>query len=178
MNIEKHLNKEEEIELIIDKKKSFPFVVEDFFKLFLLFFSVFIINQISYDLERFHIEVGLIDIVPISFISIIWIVIIVNFHRRYTIAYKWKYIITNQRLIIINNKNSIKHSFVFKAFPNLTFEENAYGNGFIIIGEKEPVFMDYQIRINLSENDIKLYNIKNVKSIYNILKQKIENNTI
>ena len=84
----------------------------------------------------------------------------------------------------MNHKNSIENSFFYNNFPTIEYEENAYGNGCIIIGEKESLFAEsksltnYRVGVNFSEDDIILYNIENVKNVYNILKTKITNYTI
>ncbi|MGE8342533.1 MAG: hypothetical protein ACN6OI_15995 [Flavobacterium sp.] len=167
-----NLNPDEHIDFSIQKKRYFPFRLEDLLKLVIFVMFSFFIYQIFYDMERFNTKFSMHDLIPILMFSTVFIIVGVNFYKRFLVAYKWEYIVTNQRLIIKNHKNLIEHSFCFNCFPSLSFEENAYGNGFLIIGKKEPVFLE-SARINLSENDIVLYNIVKVKEIYSILKSKI-----
>lgn len=179
MNIK--LNPDEYIDFSIDKNKYLPFKVEDLLKLIILIMLSFFVNQIFYDIKRFNKQFSITDLIPLAMMSTILIILIVNFYKRFLVAYKWEYIVTNQRLIIKNHKNLIEHSFYFNCFPSLNYEENAYGNGYLIIGEKESVFsesqsfLNYRIGVNLSEDDIILYNITKVKEVYSILKSKITN---
>ena len=181
-----NLNPEESIELIITKKKYPPLRNEDWLKIpmFLIFpfFLYFIINKTS--LKELTEGFG-INFIFILFIFLFFAFsVIKNYYKRYLVAFKWKYIMTNKRLLIMNHKNSIENSFFYNNFPTIEYEENAYGNGCIIIGEKESLFAEsksltnYRVGVNFSEDDIILYNIENVKNVYNILKTKITNYTI
>ncbi|PBI88395.1 hypothetical protein BSF41_25230 [Flavobacterium sp. ACN2] len=172
MNIK--LNPDEYIDFSIEKNKYLPFKVEDLLKLIIIVMFSFFVSQIFYDIKRFNKQFSITDLIPLVMMSSVLIILIVNFYKRFLVAYKWEYIVTNQRLIIKNHKNLIEHSFYFNCFPTLNFEENAYGNGYLVIGEKEPVFLGSS-RLNLSENDIVLYNILKVKEVYSILKSKITN---
>lgn len=168
------LNPDEYIDFSIQKNKNLPFRVEDLLKLVILVMLSFFITQIFYDIKRFNMQFSMAHLILILIISAVIITLLVNFYKRFLVAYKWEYIVTNQRLMIKNHKNLIEHSFYFNCFPSLNFEENAYGNGYLIIGEREPLFTE-SFRLNLSENDIMLYNIIKIKEVYSILKSKIAN---
>ncbi|MCV2487230.1 hypothetical protein OD917_20015 [Flavobacterium sp. SH_e] len=168
------LNPDEYIDYSIQKNKNLPFRVEDLLKLVILVMLSFFITQIFHDIKRFNMQFSMAHLILILIISAVIITLLVNFYKRFLVAYKWEYIVTNQRLIIKNHKNLIEHSFYFNCFPSLNFEENAYGNGYLIIGEREPLFTE-SFRLNLSENDIMLYNIIKIKEVYSILKSKIAN---
>lgn len=181
-DMEINLQPEESIELIISKKKYPPLRNGDWVKIpmFLIFpfLPYFIIKTPLKELnEGFGIYFLLMLIIFLFFAF----TVIKNYYKRYLIAFKWKYIITNKRLLIINHKNSIENSFYYDNFPTMELEENAYGNGCLIIGEKEPFWAEsksltnYRVGVNFSENDFILYNIENVKNVYNILKSKITN---
>ena len=165
---------DEYIDFSIQKNKNLPFRVEDLLKLVILVMLSFFITQIFYDIKRFNMQFSMAHLILILIISAVIITLLVNFYKRFLVAYKWEYIVTNQRLMIKNHKNLIEHSFYFNCFPSLNFEENAYGNGYLIIGEREPLFTE-SFRLNLSENDIMLYNIIKIKEVYSILKSKIAN---
>lgn len=168
------LNPDEYIDFSIQKNKNLPFRVEDLLKLVILVMLSFFITQIFYDIKRFNMQFSMAHLILILIISAVIITLLVNFYKRFLVAYKWEYIVTNQRLMIKNHKNLIEHSFYFNCFPSLNFEENAYGNGYLIIGERESLFTE-SFRLNLSENDIMLYNIIKIKEVYSILKSKIAN---
>jgi hypothetical protein len=178
------LNPSECIDFIIQKKKYFPFKVEDLLKLLVIVMFSFFINLILNDIKRFNKDFSVTDLIPLLMMIIVFITLLINFYKRFLIAYKWKYIVTNQRLVIINHKDVIESSFYFNDFPSLNFQENAYGNGYLIIGDKEPVFAEsksftsYRVGVNFSEEDFILYNIENVKNVYNIIKERIANYTI
>ncbi|MEW5677557.1 hypothetical protein ABGT15_14700 [Flavobacterium enshiense] len=184
--MEINLNPEESIELLIPKKKYPPLRNEDWVKIPMFFifpfFLYFIISKSSLKelTEGFGIYFLFILIAYPFFVFIV----IKNYYKRYLVAFKWKYIMTNKRLLIINHKNLIEKFFNYEDFPQIEFEENAYGNGCIIIGDKESLFAEsksltnYRVGVNYSEEDLILYNIENVKNVYNILKSKITNYTI
>ena len=93
-----------------------------------------------------------------------------------------KYIVTNKRLIIYNSvRKTIKHSFEFSAFPVMTFHENAYNSGYIILGQVQPSITNgngldsFSFGINLLDHGIVLENIPSVKKIFHLLTDKVEN---
>jgi hypothetical protein len=175
------LDPKESIEFLVAKKKYLPLRNEDFIKIpmivFLLIFAYFIIKNISS--EGFSkVFAAYFSFILLLFVYVIFTVI-KNYYKRYLVATKWEYIITNKRLIVINHKNSIENSFYYDNFPKIEFGENLNGNGHIIIGEKEPFLAEskslisYRVGVNFSEDDIVLYNIENVKSIYNLIKSRV-----
>lgn len=184
--MEINLNPEETLDFIIAKKKYPPLRNEDWVKIpmFLIFsFFIFFIAR-DFSLENLTNDFGIYFL--FFFISYLYFSfkVINNYYKRYLVAFKWKYIITNKRLLIINHKNLIEKFFYYDNFPTIELEENAYGNGCLIIGEKEPFWAEsksltnYKIGVNFSEDDFILYNIENVKNVYNILRTKITNYTI
>jgi len=177
-----HLNLDstECIELEIIKTKQIPLRNEDWIKIpFFVFFSMllyfimenFLFKNFSKGFHAYFI------FFLIIYIYIVF-VIIRNYYKRYLVGFKWKYIITNKRLLIINHKNLIENSFYYNDFPKIKLQ---YGipNDYIIIGEKEPFLeesnslLNKRVGINFSENDLILYNIESVENIYNTLKSKI-----
>lgn len=185
--MEATLEPEESIEFIVTKKKYLlPLKNEDFIKIpMLVFFSIlgYLITKNIFS-GSFSKE----------FVAYFWFILLVftyflftvikNYYKRYLVAFKWKYIVTNKRLIIINHKSSFENSFYYNNFPQITFSENLYGNGYIIIGKEEPFlaesssFLHYRVGVNFSEEDFILYNIENVKNVYNSVKSKITNYSI
>lgn len=114
----------------------------------------------------------ILKILPV-FVSVFFIIMCLNqFYNRYINVFKWKIILTNFRLIVIDKNNKLIKEFYLESFPKLSFNENAYNNGTLIIGEtvrtKEFPYRGYE---SLSFD---LYNIKDVKSIHCYIKNKIE----
>lgn len=92
-----------------------------------------------------------------------------------------KYYITNQRLIIFNEKQDrIVHSFSYDAFPEMTLRDNAYNFGCIILGEPEPLFGRHGIfgmktGVSLADHEVVLENISEIRKIYDNLRGKVKN---
>ena len=179
-----NLEPEESIELILKKKKYLPLRNADWIKIPMFLISPFLIFTLLLEFKIENIKEGF-GLFTISFVMVylyFFLKVINNYYKRYLVAFKWKYVLTNERLIIIKHKNLIEKFFYYNDFPNFECEENAYGNGCLIIGEKEPFFAEsysptnYNVGINYSEEDFILYNIENIKNIYNILKTKVEIN--
>lgn len=177
------LDLDESIEFEILKNQKLPVRIEDWIKIpFFIFFSFllyYITKEIS--INNFS-KVFQVYSFFFSFLYVFIIfTIIKNYYKRYLTAFKWRYILTNKRLLIIDHKNSLQHSFYFDCFPQIELVENLLGHDYIIIGKKESLFegsgslISYRGGINFSEDDILLYNIENIKSIYNLLKSKIVN---
>lgn len=160
----------ENFEFEIEKTKSFPFLNSDWLFLFFFLFIGFIINMEIDRLENFS-QNNYSLIVPIIFIIFVLILFLINLHKRYIIAYKWKYLITNQRLIVINHKNKIEKDFSFENFPKLKYEENVFNSGIIIIGETKKS-KEYPYR-NFESISFDLYNVKDIRKIYTFLSEKI-----
>jgi|GEM_PF-2576536 len=95
------------------------------------------------------------------------------------------YYMTDKRLIIYNKKQKkIEYSFYYSDFPKMTLRENAYNNGFIIIGAADVHYKFSDTRgVELSDFEVVIDNIKNVRVVYNLILEKIkiaqenENNT-
>lgn len=181
-----NLDLNESIELKISKKKNLPLRNEDWIKIpFFMFFSsifYFIATEILLDKSSKGLKLYIFFFLSLYFFLIF--TMIKNYYKRYLVAFKWEYILTNRRLIIINHKNQIENSFYYDNFPKIELEQYALGNDYIIIGEKDSILAEsrspisYRVGINFSENDFTLYNIENVKAIYNLLKSKVINYTV
>lgn len=178
-----NLDTDENIELIVKKKKSIPLRKEDFLKIpMLIFASIFIYFFFKNDyfkgknpfLNLYFIFFG---VLTISFIFYV----LNNFYKRYLNVFRTEHILTNKRLIIVDHKHKIQEFFYYENFPKVEFEENIFNsNGSIIIGEREPLLAEsrslisYRVGVNFSENDTIIYNVINIKNIYNDLKSKIK----
>ncbi|KAF2517905.1 hypothetical protein [Flavobacterium foetidum] len=176
------LNPEEEIEFVISKRKSFPFRDEDFLRIPMLIGVLFILYFANNTFSRGFSKgfVAYFYLISALF-SFILFSVVKNYYKRLLIAFKWKYIVTNKRLFVLNHKNTIEHSFYYDNFPEINFSENLYGNGYLIIGKKQPVFsssssfLHYRMGVNFSEEDLILYNIENVKNVSKLIKSRITN---
>ncbi|MDR6761327.1 hypothetical protein J2Y38_001536 [Flavobacterium sp. 2755] len=181
--IQATLNSEESIEFLVAKKRYLPLRREDFIRIPMLAFFSFLAYLMAKNIFLNGFSKGF--TAYFSFILLIYVyllfIVIKNYCKRYLVAFKWKYIVTNKRLLILNHKNSIENSFYYDNFPQIEFTENLSGNGFITIGEKEPFLSEssslisYRVGVNFSEEDIVLYNIKNVKNVCNLIKSRITN---
>lgn len=179
----KFLEADEKIEKVISKRKYLPLRNEDWIKIpmfiFFVFFSFLFTN--NWNLKN---NVNIFTFTFIALFLFFLIKIINNYYKRYLNAFIWKLIITNKRLIIIDHYEKVIKSYFFNQFPEILYEENAYGNGCIIIGKKEPLFgvsksmTHYRVGVNFDENDTILYNIENVKDVFNELSSKINNSKI
>lgn len=174
------LNPEEFIELLVTKKKILPLRNEDWIKIPMLIFFSFLLYFISINtLKGFSQAFSAYLVFILIIAAYLFFSVIRNYYKRYLVAFKWKYILTNKRLLILNHKDEIEKSFYYDNFPQIEFSENLYGNGYIIIGEKEPflaeskTLISYRVGVNFSEADLVLYNIKNVKKVYNLVQSKI-----
>ena len=182
MKIESYLGKDEKIERILNQKTNIPLRIEDWIKIplsiFICFvFSIFILK--SFDKSEAELTL-------IKYILIFVITCFILYQTIGSLFKRWRevnvstYAITNFRLIIFDKSTSkIKHSFSFVEFPNLTYRENAYNFGFIIIGTPEPFFEQQSFLskagVNLKDDGIVLYNLKDVKVEYDYLKSRIIN---
>ena len=88
-----------------------------------------------------------------------------------------KYLVTNERLILINAElNEIQHSFAFTSFPEIHLHENLKNAGYIIIVESEPTLAHTGLKwgINLNNHQLVLENIPEVRKVYELLIEKME----
>lgn len=184
MNIESYLEKDENIERILNQKTNIPMRIEDWIKIPLSIFICFVFSFfILKSFDKSETELILIKYILISAITcFILYQTIGNLFKRWRKVNVSTYAITNFRLIIFDKSASkIKHSFSFIEFPNLTYRENAYNFGFIIIGKPEPFFEQQSFQskagVNLKDDEIVLYNLKNVKAEYDYIKSRIINRT-
>ncbi len=171
---EVQLTKDEIIEMEIFHKKKLPFRLVDWIKL-LISIGLCIAAIASIQSEG-YISIGSVFILTIIlFIYFPWFL-------RWKNLQPLKYIVTNKRLIIYNSvRKTIKHSFEFSAFPVMTFHENAYNSGYIILGQVQPSITNgngldsFSFGINLLDHGIVLENIPSVKKIFHLLTDKVEN---
>ena len=182
MKIESYLAKDEKIERILNQKTNIPLRIEDWIKIPLSIFICFVFSFfILKSFDKSEAELTL-----IKYILIFVITFFILYQTIGSLFKRWRevnvstYAITNVRLIIFDKSTSkIKHSFSFVEFPNLTYRENAYNFGFIIIGTPEPFFEQQSFLskagVNLKDDEIVLYNLKNVKVEYDYLKSRIIN---
>jgi hypothetical protein len=182
MKIESYLGKDENIERILNQKTNIPLRIEDWIKIPLSIFICFVFSFfILKSFDKSEAELTLIKYVLIFVITcFILYQTIGSLFKRWREVNVSTYAITNVRLIIFDKSTSkIKHSFSFVEFPNLTYRENAYNFGFIIIGTPEPFFEQQSFLskagVNLKDDEIVLYNLKNVKVEYDYLKSRIIN---
>ena len=98
-----------------------------------------------------------------------------------------KYYLTDRSLIIYNvKKKTVEHYFDFLDFPKMTLRENAYDYGFIILGEPKPIIVgdvpfklfESRIGVSLSDHEVVLDNIPNVRKAYDLIQQKINKNEL
>lgn len=90
-----------------------------------------------------------------------------------------QYLFYMDRLVIYNHsKNKILHELFFNNFPSFTFHENLTNFGFIVIGKNEPIMarggiFGQKIGVNMTDPEIMLENLPEVKKEYLFLKELI-----
>ena len=176
--MEDFLKPNEEIEKIVSKKKYLPLRNEDWIKIPMLIFFIFFsfLFTDNWNLTN-NFNLFLIPFLITFFVFIFKVTI--NYYKRIRNAYYWKLIITNERFIVTDEKSRILQEYYFSNFPEMTYEENAYGNGCLIFGETEPLFgvsksiFRISVGVNFEENNNILYNIESIKKVFNEINSKI-----
>lgn len=180
MKVDSFLKSEESIVKILNPTKSIPLRLEDwvkmpFFIIFCIILSIIFKPDSQADLQT----IQLYNFLIIPLILIFGLSMTIGkllFRRLETI--NSIYYITNRRIIFFDKSSqSIKKSFSFNNFPNLDYRENAYGFGYIIIGNQEPVANrgGRMIGINPLEHKDVMNNIVNVQAEYNLIKKLASN---
>lgn len=161
----------EEIDFEIKKKRKFPFLVSDLLYVFIIFIFSVIFQTISFSTIHVFSSETFFTIIPIL-VFVFFIGICFNqFYDRYINIFKWKIYLTNLRLVVIDQKGFLIKEFYFDSFPKLSFNEDAYQNGTLIIGETVRTKI-YPYR-GYESYSFDLYNIIDVKSIFNYIQNKI-----
>lgn len=162
----------ETIDFEIKKKRSFPFLVSDLLYVVIFFILSIIFQTISFDdVEKISSET-ILKLIPV-FVLLFNIVMLINqFYNRYINVFKWKIILTNFRLVVIDQKGFLIKQFDLNNFPKLSYNEDAYKNGILIIGEtvktKEFPNRGYE------SISFDLYNIIDVELIYQHIQNRIQ----
>lgn len=168
------LNENERIEMEIKHSKKLPFRLADWLRS-LIFIGIIIVAIASIRSEGF-ISIGSVFLLVTFFLGIL------PLYLRWKRLQPLKYLLTNCRLIIYNESlNQIEHSFDFRSFPEMTLHENAYNSGYIVLGAVQPTFETHglfqtKVGVNLSDHEVVLENIPEVRKVFNTLKEKIEIN--
>lgn len=172
MMINERLEEDEVIEMEIVHKKHLPYRLEDFVRsLVFVGFIIVGITSITFD--------GFISIGSVLILGAV-IYIPLPLYMRWRKLQPIRYYITNKRLIIYDSiQNSIKHSFTFTSFPEVTMHEKANNSGFLILGEKQELLrrgrglFSMKVLVNLTDHKIVLENIPDVREVYNLIKSKL-----
>jgi energy-coupling factor transporter transmembrane protein EcfT len=157
----------------IHHSKKLPFRLEDWLRTFI--FIGLTIAAIASLRSDGIVSIGTVFLLVVIFVGIL------PLYLRWKRLQPLKYLITNERLLIVNGThNIIERSFDFVDFPEINFHENAYNSGFIIIGEVQPTIglmglFGTRVGVNLADHEIVLENISDVRKVYDFIKAKIEN---
>lgn len=164
-----NLNEHEQIEFEIEHTKNLPFRLEDWIRSCIFVgLSIAAIASIRYE--------GFISMGSVF-------ILVIFFHGIRPLYLRWKklqpmqYFVTNERLILFNNEvDEIQHSFAFTSFPEIHLHENLRNFGYIIIGESETTFAQTGLKwgVNLNDHQLVLENIPEVRKVYELLMEKIE----
>ena len=164
-----NLNEHEQIEFEIEHTKNLPFRLEDWIRSSIFVgLSIAAIASIRYE--------GFISMGSVF-------ILVIFFHGIRPLYLRWKklqpmqYFVTNERLILFNNEvDEIQHSFAFTSFPEIHLHENLRNFGYIIIGESETTFAQTGLKwgVNLNDHQLVLENIPEVRKVYELLMEKIE----
>lgn len=164
-----NLNEHEQIEFEIEHTKNSPFRLEDWIRSSIFVgLSIAAIASIRYE--------GFISMGSV-FLFVIFFQGIRPLYLRWKKLQPMQYFVTNERLILFNEEaDEIQHSFSFTSFPEIHLHENLRNFGYIIIGESEPTFANSGLKwgVNLNDHQLVLENIPEVRKVYELLMEKIE----
>ena len=163
------LYEHEQIVFEIEHTKKLPFRLEDWIRSSVFIgLSIAAIASIRYE--------GFISMGSV-FLLVIFFYGIRPLYLRWKKLQPMQYFVTNERLILFNNEvDEIQHSFAFTSFPEIHLHENLRNFGYIIIGESEPTFAQTGLKwgVNLNDHQLVLENIPEVRKVYQLLMEKIE----
>lgn len=158
------LDKDENIELVVEPKKGLMFHSNDLFKiivggLFLIFGFV-----TAYATEHFLFLIfGLFVLYQIG--KAIFV--------RYENINGMKYILSNKRILFVKN-GIIKKEKLWKEINQVTYENSGNDSGYIILGENEPLFAGRGI--SFSEDKYILDNLNNYSQVSDLIKKLTNKN--
>lgn len=171
MNKKFSLLENEKIDFEIQKKMSFPFLVSDllYLGMVLIFFVIF--QSINFKTIDEISSQSILKLLPVFVLLCILLMCLKDFYKRYINVFKWKIILTNFRLIVVDSNKQLVKEFYLDAFPKLSYVENANSNGTLIIGEnirtKEFPNRGYE------SYSFDLYNILEIKKVVSLIELKI-----
>lgn len=151
----------------IEHSNKIPFRLEDLIRMpfaiiFMVFFVLIFDNKEGINKDLFHFF-----LIPLIVLFLIYLTIGRIFIRWYVVKSS-RFFLTNKRLIFVDlTGRLINKSFDLSNVP-LSCRESVNGNGYIIIGKTEPLFQGRGI--NLFEDKDVMYNLKNVKKVYEEIK--------
>lgn len=166
----------ETIEFEIKKKRSFPFLVSDLIYVVVFFILCIIFQTISFDDFKTISSETIFKLIPVFVLLFCSTILVNQFYNRYINVFKWKIILTSFRLVVIDQKGFLINQFYLDNFPKISYNEDGYKKGILIIGETVRT-KAYPNR-GYESISYDLYNIVDVKLIYehiqNRIKSKIE----
>lgn len=166
-----NLLENEFINFEIKKKRSFPFLVSDLLYVGMIFIFIVIFQTINLKNITEISSETIFKLITVLFFIFFMIMCLNQFCNRYINVFKLKIILTNFRLIVVDKKEQLIKEFYLNRFPKLSYSENAYTDGTLIIRETKKV-KEFPYR-GYESHSFDLYGIKNVKEIYLIIQSKI-----
>ena len=133
---------------------------------FFIFFSFMVSHFFSHSLDESKKDLATYFIYPMAGLFALFM----TFGRICIRWYKTKtsrFYLSNQRLIFTDKKGQ----FIDKSFKldgiEISYREDLYGSGYIIVGKPEPLFQGRGV--NFFENQDVMYNVLHVKKVFDLI---------